>query len=93
MLARLVGTCCARQALPGRVREHPKRPTGARGSCRGLARTPAVMLPSDSRAAVAVLVSAQAALGELLPGVGGCGEVMGLAWQRLEVTWNYAGGF
>lgn len=50
------------------------------------------MLPSDSSAAVAVLISVEAALGELLPGLGGHREVTGLAWRRLGVTWNDSGG-
>ena len=51
------------------------------------------VLPSDSSAAVAVPISAQTALGERLPGVGGHGEAMGLAWRRLGVLWNCSGGF
>lgn len=62
-------------------------------SHQGLAHAPAAMLPSDSGAAVAVLISAQTALRELLPRLGGSEEVMGLAWWRLGVTWNYSSGF
>lgn len=39
----------------------------------------ATMLPSDSNAAVAVLISVEAALGELLPGLGGHREVTGVS--------------
>lgn len=48
------------------------------------------VLPSDPRAAVAVLISAHTALGGLLPGLGRCEEVMGSVWQRLGVTWNFS---
>lgn len=75
MLARLVGTHCAEQALPCRVQEHPQCPS----SPWGLACASATMLPSDSSAAMAVLISVEAALGELLPGLGGHREVTGLA--------------
>ena len=59
MLARLMGTCCARQALSCKIRERPKCPASAQGSCRGLAHAPAATLPSESGAAVIVLISAQ----------------------------------
>lgn len=75
MLARLVGTHCAEQALPFRIQEHPQCPS----SPWGLACASATMLPSDSSAAVAVLISVEAALGELLPGLGGHREATGLA--------------
>lgn len=48
------------------------------------------VLPSDPSAAVAVLISAHAALGELLPRLGGQEEVMGSVWHRLGVTWNFS---
>lgn len=48
------------------------------------------VLPCDPSAAVAVLISAHSALGELLPGLRGHEEVMGSVWQRLGVTWNFS---
>lgn len=48
------------------------------------------VLPSDPSAAVAVLISAHTALGELLPRLGGREEVMGSVWQRLGVTCNFS---
>lgn len=48
------------------------------------------VLPSDPSAAVAVLISAHTALGELLPGLGGHEEVMGSVCQRLGVTCNFS---
>lgn len=48
------------------------------------------VLPSDPSAAVAVLIPAHTALGELLPGLGGREEVTGSVWQRPGVTWNFS---
>lgn len=48
------------------------------------------VLPCDPSAAVAMLISAHSALGELLPGLRGHEEVMGSVWQRLGVTWNFS---
>lgn len=84
--------CKASIALQSRgASQTPRQRTGQLSG--SLHHAPAAMLPSDSGAAVTVPISAQTALGELLPGVGGCGEAMGLAWRRLGVTWTYSGGF
>lgn len=48
------------------------------------------VLPCDPSAAVAVLISAHSALGELLPGLRGHEEVTRSVWQRLGVTWNFS---
>lgn len=48
------------------------------------------VLPCDPSAAVAMLISAHSALGELLPGLRGHEEVTRSVWQRLGVTWNFS---
>lgn len=62
--------CKASIALQSRgASQTPRQRTGQLSG--SLHHAPAAMLPSDSGAAVTVPISAQTALGELLPGVGG----------------------